>query len=234
MSGRTITIPTPDGEFTGYLARPGLSGSGPGVIVIQEIFGVNTEMRRICDMLAKEGFSALCPDLFWRIEHNIILTDHTEEEWGRAFELFQTVDVDKAVADIGSAITTMRSRPECRGEVGAMGFCLGGLLAYLTAARTDVDAAVGYYGVGIQDRLAEADRIEAPLMLHIAGKDQFVPPEAQEAMKEGLKNRPNITLHSYPDQDHAFAREGGAHYDAAAAGEANARTIAFLREHLGG
>ncbi len=233
MSGQTISISTRGGDFTGYLARPGLTGAGAGVIVIQEIFGVNTEMRRICDWLAKEGLVALCPDLFWRIEPGVCLTDDTEEEWGRAVELMQAVDVDLAVEDIRAAIAALRARAECRGSVGAIGFCLGGLLAYLTAARTDVDAAVGYYGVGIQDRLGEADRISAPVMLHIAGQDRFVPAEAQQAIAAGLGNRNEITLHSYPGMDHAFAREGGAHYDAEQAAVANARTIAFLREHLG-
>jgi len=233
MSGQTISISTPDGDFSGYLARPGLSGTGPGVIVIQEIFGVNTEMRRVCDWLAKEGFTALCPDLFWRIELDICLTDHSEEELGRAFELFGAVDIDQAVSDIGAAITTLRGRIECRGDVGAMGFCLGGLLAYLTATRTDVDATVGYYGVGIQDRLGEASGISAPLLLHIAGKDEFVPPDAQAAMLAGLENTTQVTLAQYPDVGHAFARDGGAHYDADAAGSAHARTLTFLREHLG-
>lgn len=233
MSGQTISITTPDGDFSGYLARPGLSGTGPGVIVIQEIFGVNTEMRRVCDWLAKEGFAALCPDLFWRIEPDICLTDHTEEEQRRAFDLYGEVDVDLAVRDISAAITTLRGRVECRGEVGAIGFCLGGLLAYLTAARTDVDATVSYYGVAIPDRLEEAPAIEAPLLLHIAGKDEFVPPDAQAAITAGLENCTQATLHHYPEAGHAFAREGGAHYDAAVAGEAHGRTLSFLREHLG-
>jgi carboxymethylenebutenolidase len=233
MSGQTISISTKDGDFTGYLARPGLSGTGPGVIVIQEIFGVNTEMRRVCDRLAKEGFVAFCPDLFWRLEPNVCLTDNTEEEWGRAFALMQQLDIDRAIEDIGTSIATLRTRPECRGDVGAIGFCLGGLLAFLTAARTDVDASVGYYGVNIQTRLAEADRISAPLMLHIAGEDRFVPKEAQEAILSGLRNRRQVTLHVYDKVDHAFAREGGAHYDAAAATLANQRTFAFLHEHLG-
>lgn len=232
MSGRTISISTRDGEFTGYLARPGLSGTGPGVIVIQEIFGVNTEMRRVCDWLAREGFVALCPDLFWRIEPGVVLTDNSEEEWGRAIELMQAIDIDKAVEDIGASIATLRTRSECRGDVGAIGFCLGGLLAFLTASRTDVDAAVGYYGVSINTRLPEADRISSPLMLHIAGRDRFVPKEAQDAIAAALRNRSQITLHSYPEMDHAFAREGGEHFDAEQARVANERTIAFLREHL--
>jgi carboxymethylenebutenolidase len=233
MSGQVISIASRDGDFTGYLARPGVSGTGPGVIVIQEIFGVNTEMRRVCDQLAKDGFVALCPDLFWRIEPGVCLTDHTEEEWGRAIELMQAIDIDAAVEDIRTSIAALRTRAECRGDVGAIGFCLGGLLAFLTAARTDVDASVGYYGVGIQERLGEADRIAAPLMLHIAGKDRFVPKEAQDAMTAALGSRHQVTLHAYPDMDHAFAREGGAHYDAEQARLATERTVAFLREHLG-
>lgn len=233
MSGQTISISTKDGDFTGYLARPGLSGTGPGVIVIQEIFGVNTEMRRVCDRLAKEGFVAFCPDLFWRLEPGVCLTDNSEEEWGRAFALMQQLDVDKAIEDVAASIAAIRTRPECRGDVGALGFCLGGLLAFLTASRTDVDASVGYYGVNIQTRLAEADRISAPLMLHIAGDDRFVPKEAQDAIAGGLRNLRQVTLHTYDGVDHAFAREGGAHYDAAAAQLANQRTFAFLHEHLG-
>ncbi len=233
MSGKTITIPTPGGgSFSGYLARPGLTGTGPGVIVIQEIFGVNTFMREICDGLAREGFVALCPDLFWRIEPKIVLTDHTEEEWGRAFELFKAFDVDKGVDDIAAAVKALRGREETTGKVGAVGYCLGGLLAFLTAARTDADAVVGYYGVGVQDRLEEADQIKAPLMLHIAGKDQFTPPPAQEAIATRLKEHPKVTLHSYPDCDHAFARTGGDHFDQAAAVTANERTQAFFEKHL--
>ncbi len=232
MSGTHITIPGPAGQFTGYLARPGLTGTGPGIVVCQEIFGVNTEMRRVCDTLAREGFVALCPDLFHRIEPGIILTDHSEEEWGRAFELFKAFDVDGGIEDISASIDALRAHDACTGKVGAVGYCLGGLLAYLTAARTEADATVGYYGVSIPDFLPEADKIHAPLMLHIAGKDEFVPPAAQSAMKEGLSNHPNVTLHEYPERDHAFARDGGAHYHAEDAALANGRTISFFKQHL--
>lgn len=232
MSGTEIRITGHDGSFMGYLARPGLTGTGPGVVVIQEIFGVNTVMRAVCDRLAKEGYVALCPDLFWRIEPKINITDNTQEEWGRAFELFKAFEVGKGVEDIAAAITALRSNPACTGKVGAVGYCLGGQLAYLTAARTDVDAAVGYYGVAIETRLAEAEKIECPLMLHIAGKDQFVPPAAQAAIREGLKNHPRVTLHGYPENDHAFARVGGEHYDPASAELANGRTREFFAKHL--
>ncbi len=231
MSASEITIQGPDGSFSGYLATPA-SGNGPGVVVIQEIFGVNDVMRGICDELAGEGFVALCPDLFWRIEPGIQLTDKTEAEWKRAFELFGTFDVDAGVKDIAATLTALRAVEACNGKAGAIGYCLGGQLAYLAAARTDSDASVGYYGVNIQEKLDEQANIKRPLMLHIAGKDEFVPPEAQDKIKAGLAGNSQVTIHSYPDRDHAFAREGGAHFHKEDAALANDRTATFLKTHL--
>lgn len=230
MSGETITIKGPDGSFSGYLSKP-KSGTGPGVVVIQEIFGVNKVMRDLCDWLAAEGYVALCPDLFWRIEPGIDITDQSEAEWKKAFDLFGKFNVDLGVRDIATTISTLR--PMTSGKIGAVGYCLGGQLAYLTACHTDADASVGYYGVNIQNRLADAKGINAPLMLHIAGKDEFVPPEAQEAVVKGLHDNPHVTIHRYPAMDHAFARPGGAHYDKATAEEANDRTLKFFARHLG-
>ncbi len=232
MTGTEITIDGPDGSFMGYLSAPA-SGKGPGVVVIQEIFGVNKPMRLICDGLAAEGFVALCPDLFWRIEPGIQLTDKTEEEWKQAFDLFGKFDPDAGVKDIGTTITHLRGVDGVNGKVGSIGYCLGGLLAYLTAARTDCDASVGYYGVGIQDRLDEQSNISRPLLLHVAEKDEFVPPEAQTKVKDGLAANTNVTIHSYAGLDHAFARPGGQHYDETGANLANQRTDEFLHAHLG-
>lgn len=225
MRGQDITIQGPDGDFMAYRA-----GEGPAIIVIQEIFGVNAVMRDLCDWLAGEGYRAICPDLFWRIEPGIQLTDQTEAEWARAFELYQAFDADAGVRDIAAAIA--HARKAGAQKVGAVGYCLGGFLAYLTAARTDADASVGYYGVGIQDALAEAKAITKPLMLHIAGKDEFVPPEAQAHIHAALDDHAQITLHDYPERDHAFAREGGAHFNADDAATANSRTLAFFKQHL--
>ena len=232
MSGETITIKGPDGSFSGYLAKP-KSGAGPkaAIVVIQEIFGVNKVMRDLCDWLAGEGYVALCPDLFWRIEPGVDITDQSEAEWKKAFDLFGKFDADKGVADIATTIEKLRDLSS--GKVGAVGYCLGGQLAYLTACHTGVDASVGYYGVNIQNRLDDAKGISSPLMLHIAGKDEFVPPEAQEAVVKGLNDNPHVTIHRYPAMDHAFARPGGAHYDKAAAEEANDRTLKFFARHLG-
>jgi carboxymethylenebutenolidase len=231
MTGTDITIGGRDGSFGGYLAAPS-SGRGPGVVVIQEIFGVNKVMRDIADDYAARGYFALAPDLFWRIEPGVQLTDKSDAEWKRAFDLMNKFEPDMGVGDIQASIDHLRGLDGCTGKVGAVGYCLGGLLAYLTAARTDVDASVGYYGVNIDQKLDEAKNIRKPLMLHVAEKDQFVKPEAQKKIADALSGNRLITLHSYPQMDHAFAREGGAHYDKACADLANGRTSTFFKQHL--
>jgi len=232
MSGRDVTIMGADGKFGGYLASPA-SGHGPAVVVIQEIFGVNDVVRKICDDHAARGRFALAPDLFWRLEPGVQLTDKTQEDWGKAFGFMQRFDADKGVQDIQATINHARKIPGVSGKVGTVGYCLGGRLAYLSATRTDTDASVGYYGVYIQASLDEAKNIKKPLMLHIAAKDQFTPPEAQKQIMDGLKDNRLVTLHVYPEMDHAFAREGGQHYDKACADLANTRTDTFFRQHLG-
>jgi carboxymethylenebutenolidase len=189
-------------------------------------------VRGVADGLAAQGYVALAPDLFWRLEPGVDITDRTDAEWKKALDLMNRFDVAKGVEDIQAAIAMLRARPDVR-KVGAVGYCLGGQLAYLTAARTDADASVGYYGVNIPAFLGEAANIANPLMLHIAAEDGFVPKPAQEQMIAGLKDNPNVTLHRYDGVDHAFARPGGAHYDRNAADLANSRTADFLRRHLG-
>ena len=226
-----ITIEGPDGSFSAYLALPA-STPAPGIVVAQEIFGVNQVMRDVCDWLADEGFVACCPDIFWRIEPGIQLTDKTEAEWARAFELFGLFDADKGIEDLKAALAQLRGHEACNGKAGSVGYCLGGKLAYLMATRSDSDCNVSYYGVGLNELLGEAGSIAAPLLLHVASKDQFVPPEAQEAIKTGLAGNSNVTLHVYEGQDHAFARPGGDHYDQAAAELANSRSIELLKGNL--
>jgi carboxymethylenebutenolidase len=231
MTGQTVTIKGKDGDFSGYLASPA-TGRGPGIVVIQEIFGVNQVMRDIADGMASRGFFALVPDLFWRLEPNVQLTDKTDADWKKALDLMNRFDADKGTADIQSSIDHLRALPGCTGKVGALGYCLGGQLAYLTAARTNSDASVGYYGINIQNRLDEAGKIKHPLMLHIAEADEYVPPEAQAKIEAGLKDNPNVTLYRYPLMNHAFARVGGAHYDKAMADHANIRSATFFRQNL--
>lgn len=224
----------PDGEFSAYIARPAGDGPRPAVVVIQEIFGVNAVMREICEELASWcGYLAVCPDLFWRLEPGIDITDQTQAEWDKAMDLMNRFDVDKGVEDIRLVIDQLRKSGDCNGKVGAVGYCLGGKLAFLTAARTDADASVAYYGVGLDAHLAEAAGLERPLMLHIAEEDQFVPKAAQAKIVAALEGEPKVTLHAYPGRDHAFARQGGKHFHQADAALANERTAAFFKTHLG-
>ena len=231
MSER-MTIAVRGGAFSAYVARPA-EPKAPAVVAIQEIFGVNAVMRQVCDDLAAKGFIAVCPDLFWRLEPGVDITDKTKAEWDKALNLMGRFDADKGVEDIRAAMDVIRRDPQCSGKVGAVGYCLGGRLAYLTATRTDSDASVGYYGVGIENYLGEAELLARPLMLHIAGEDGFVPKDAQKRIVSALKDHPQVTLHTYAGRDHAFARPGGEHYDAEDAALANRRTDAFFKKHLG-
>jgi carboxymethylenebutenolidase len=229
-----ITINSFDGgEFDAYIAQP-KSGYGPGIVILQEIFGVNQHMRAVADWYAEHGFVALCPDLFWRQERGIQLTDKTEAEWQKAFALYQGLDEAKAADDSAAAVELLRKHPACTGKVGALGFCLGGNLAYLLAVRYQPDAAVGYYGVSIEKSLDEAKNLRSPLLLHIAGKDKYCPPEAQALIHKALDRNPLVSLHDYADQDHAFGRPGGEHYNSQAAELANLRTLEFFVRHLNG
>jgi len=227
-----ITIRAADGgSFSAYQATP-KSGKGPGVLLIQEIFGVNQVMRGLADGIAAQGYAVLCPDLFWRQQPGIQITDKTEAEWARAFELYKGFNEAKGVDDLKSTLAHLRKLPACTGKAGSVGYCLGGKLAYLMATRSDADCSVGFYGVGIEGALEEAKSIKKPLLLHIAAKDQFCPPEAQAKIQAGLKGNAHVAIHVYPGMDHAFARPGGQHYDKASADLANSRTADFFRKHL--
>jgi len=230
-----ITIDAADGgSFSAYLATPELDAA-PGIIVIQEIFGVNQVMRDLCDTFAAAGYIAACPDLFWRIEPGVQLTDQSQEEWDRAFELMNAFlpDFEKGVGDIQAAINHLRGLDSCNGKVGAVGYCLGGSLAYAAACFTDSDVSVGYYPVQIEDSLGLATNISHPLILHIAEADGFCPPEAQTQIANALGSHDKVTLYNYPGVDHAFARIGGGNYNTQAATLADQRSRAFLSAALG-
>ena len=219
-----------DGEIPAYVARPAGSAKA-AIIVIPEIFGVNAGIRQKADKWAAAGYLAVAPDIFWRLAPGVELDPDLEAELGQAFGYFQQYDPSDGVYDIESAIKWIRSEAGIA-KVGCAGYCLGGRLAYMAAARTDVDASVGYYGVMIDQMLDEAHHIAKPLMLHIPTADHFVGPEAQAAIHAGLDDHPRVTLHDYPGLDHGFAAEMGDRRDAAGATLADSRTAAFLAEHL--
>lgn len=232
ITTREVTIPSHDGKsFSAYLTVPA-SGHGPGLVLCQEIFGVNDFMRRAAQLLAEEGYVVLVPDLFWRQQPGIQLTDGPAD-MPRAFELYKGFDVDLGLKDIASTVAQLRELPEQQGGVGVLGYCLGGKLAYLAACRTDVDVAVGYYGVGIEDSLDEAATLRGRLVLHIAEQDGFCPPEARQRILEALGGKPGVELYVYPGMDHAFARTGGDHYDKPSALMAHQRSMAALQRAIG-
>ena len=222
------------GDMGVYVAVPAGTPRA-AIIVVPEIFGVNPGIRQKCDKLAADGYLAVAPDIFWRFAPGVELNPDVEAELQQAFGYFQRYDANDGVIDIEAVIKAIRAgiagQPPV-GKVGLVGYCLGGKLAYLAAARTDIDCSVGYYAVGVPDMLNESHAIANPLALHIAGADGFVPAEAQAAMHAGLDSHPKVTLFDYPGLDHGFATEMGDRRDAAGAELADSRTTAFFAEHL--
>ncbi len=229
-----ITIKSFDGKsFGAYCAMP-TSGNGPGLIVIQEIFGVNAGLRKICDDFATKGYIAVCPDLFWRQEPGVQITDKTPAEWDRAMELYKGFDGEAGVRDLLSTLAYLRTMKGCSGKVGAVGYCLGGRLAYLMAARSDVDATSSYYGVGLDELLDEVHDIRMPTILHIAALDKYVPEPKRQKIIKSTSHNPVIQVYVYEGVDHAFARPNGQNYNKAAADLANERTDKLFAECLHG
>jgi carboxymethylenebutenolidase len=228
----TIDIKTPDGTFHAYRAQPKVTPA-PAVVVLQEIFGINADVKETCQWLAQQGFIALAPDLFWRIEPGVSMSSLNEAEWKRGFQLYQAFDRDRGVSDIAATLQAARKLPQASGKAGVMGFCLGGLMTYLTAVRTGADAAAFYYGGETDKYLEEVKALRTPMIMHLAEADEYIPPPARQKIVESVKNNPLVQVYTYPNCHHAFARHNGVHYDAAAAKLANGRSIEFLKAHLG-
>jgi carboxymethylenebutenolidase len=220
-----------DATIPAYVARP-TDTPKAAIIVIPEIFGVNPGIRSKADSWAAKGYLAVAPDIFWRFAPGVELDPDVEAELQEAFGYFGQFDPDLGVQDIEAAIHWIR-RSEGVARVGCAGYCLGGRMAYMAAARTDIDASVGYYGVMIDQMLGESHAIANPLMLHIPTADHFVGPEAQAAIHAGLDGHARVTLHDYRGLDHGFAAEMGNRRDEAGAALADGRTEAFFAEHLG-
>jgi len=220
------------GEFTAYVWEPKTKQKAGAVVLIQEIFGVNDALRATAEELAAQGFIAVAPDLFWRQQPGVNLTDKSEAEWKQAFALMNGFNQDKGVEDLKVTLAAARKLPGCNGNAGTMGFCLGGRLAVMMATRSDADVNVSYYGVGLDNLTGEFANIAAPLMLHIAEKDEYFPTAAQETLLDALEDNEWVDAFIYPGVQHAFARVNGVHYDARAAVIANGRTTELLAEIL--
>lgn len=226
----TLTVSTEAGDFTAYLARP-TRDDAPAVVVLHEVFGVNADMRQTCDDLAQAGFLAVCPDLFWQIEPGLDLDPRSEADIAKAYALYAAFDRDVGVRDIAETVRAAAVAGST-GKVGLMGFCLGGLMAYLAAARGPIDAVVAYHGGDTEKYLDEAPAINAPMLMHLAEKDEFISPAAQDAIRAALVHNRDVEIHIYPGCNHAFSRHGGDHFDAAAAELSRRRSLDFLAINL--
>jgi carboxymethylenebutenolidase len=232
MAGSFIEVVAQDGgRFNAYMARPA-QGSGPGLVLLQEIFGINDHMRSMADRYAEEGYVVLVPDLFWRMKPGIVL-GYGEADVKQALGYLERFDIDRSIDDIAAALAALRALPEQVGKVGAIGYCLGGRLAMLAAARTDVDCAVSYYGVGCEAYLDEVQTIRCPMVFHFAENDALCPPDVRERISAALRQRPQIEQYVYPGCDHAFATPARPQYNKPATMMAYSRTLALLRKVLG-
>jgi carboxymethylenebutenolidase len=227
----TLDVNTPDGAFKAYIARPAILPA-PAVVVVQEIFGVNADLRDTCDELAKQGYFALSPDLFWRMEPGVDLSDQTEAEWKKGFALYTAFDYPSGVADITATLQVARTLSGASGKVGLMGYCLGGLMTFLTTARRGADASVVFYGGNTEKHLDEARNIKNPLMMHLGEEDEYISKEAQREIIAALAGNEFAEVFTYAGCRHAFARHRGIHFDKDAARLANRRTADFFQRHL--
>ncbi len=202
ITSKTVSITAADGGvFNAYLALPE-GGRGPALVLLQEIFGVNRHLRELADRYAEEGYVTIAPDLFWRLQPGVEL-GYSEADVKAAFDFYGRFDPDQAIKDVADTIRALRAMPECNGKVGAIGFCLGGMLAYLTAARCNIEAAVSYYGVGIEKRLNETGAVRCPMVLHFGELDKFVPAAARDAVAAAFKERDDV-----PPRSRTRARSG--------------------------
>jgi carboxymethylenebutenolidase len=232
MAGSFIEVAARDGgRFNAYMARPA-QGSGPGLVLLQEIFGINDYLKQTADRYAEEGYVVVVPDLFWRMQPNVVL-GYDGDDMKRALDFHAKFDVDLAVRDIAATLDALRALPEQQGKVGTVGYCLGGKLAMLAAARTDVDCAVSYYGVGLEAYLDEVKNIRCPMVFHFPENDAYCPPPVREQIMAALRTHAYIERYVYPGCDHAFAAPARPQYDKPAAMMAYSRTLALLRKVLG-
>ncbi len=227
MAGIQIKATDGSGEFFAYVVEPKTKPAGV-VVLIQEIFGVNQAMRDTAAWVGDLGFIAVCPDLFWRIEPGIDITDKSDAEWKRAFELFQAFDQAKGIEDLKATVAAARTLPGANGKVATMGFCLGGRLAFMMAEQSDADANISYYGVGLDGLLGDLNKVTKPLIVHIADKDEYFPAEGRAKVVAATKGNPHVASYVYPNADHAFARVNGIHWDGRSATIANGRSAEAL------
>jgi len=230
MAGSFITIDSPQGKFEAYLALPP-TGKGPGIVLFQEIFGVNRHIRACADQYAMDGYVVIAPDMFWRQKPRLEL-GYTPDEIATARGYMTTSKFEEQVPDIEATVATLKARPEMTGRIGAIGYCMGGRMAYFTAATAGIDAASCWYGGGIQDNLDKAAAVKCPIQFHYGEKDAMIPVDtAVESVRKAFAGK-TAEVHVYRNADHGFACwDRGTYYQPAAA-LAHGRTLQFFATHL--
>lgn len=231
MRKSDVSVPLSDGEMASYLAMPDSKPRG-AVIAIMEIWGVNETMKALAEEFAAAGFICLVPDLFWRLEAGVQLSERNPEDVQKAFDLYYHFDYDQGVVDLEATAGFLRAMPEGNGKAAAVGYCLGGKMCYLMCCRTDIDCAVAYYGTYIEHSIKEVGNLARPFMLHQSLKDRWVQPEVNQFIERKLSSSPLVTIYKYPEAGHAFARKGSEAYREADSILALRRTCDFLADHL--
>lgn len=227
-----LTVTAGDGgKFNCHVEKPGKPATA-AVIIIQEIFGITNWLKSTAEWYASNGYLAIVPDLFWRLEPNLNLNDRNEKDLQKAFKLYGEFNKDKGVEDLKSVLAEVRGMKVGSGKVGCSGYCLGGLMTYLMACRSDIDCSAAYYGGGIDEYVSEGDKLKKPIIMHLAEEDGHITKDKQAKIKNALGHNPLVTIYTYPKLDHAFCRVGGENYNMEAAELANSRTIAFFKTNL--
>jgi carboxymethylenebutenolidase len=230
MSGQSVSIKSQDGQtFSGYLARPE-NPNGAGVLVIQEIFGVNSHIRDVANLYAAAGFVALAPDLFWRTDRNLEI-GYSEAEIQKGIGIMMKTDPEKAIEDLASSASALRTEYGAK-HVGCVGYCMGGLYTFRLACRNVVNAAVAYYGGGTEQFLAEATQLNTPLLMHFALNDAYIPLDAINKIKTAFTGNPHVQVDTYAGVDHGFNCDQRGSYNRQAAMLAFARSLTFFNNHL--
>ena len=232
LSDSTEVVTTHDGgRMPAFIARPP-SGDGPGVVVLQEIFGVTDYIKQRARDLAALGYVALVPQLYWRLGSDIELPENTPEGLQQAFGYMQRLDQAQAVDDAAAALEHLRALPQTSSKAGVLGFCMGGRLAFMVAAAAEPDVVVSYYGSGIASQLQDAPRVTAPIVFHFGAADPYLPVAEAEQIRAAFSHHPNTEVHIHADAGHAFDNPSPMFHHAAAAREAWPQTAAFLKRHL--
>jgi len=228
-NSKWIDIDTNDGSFGAYLSLP-RGGKGPGIVLLQEIFGVNQHIRNVADQYAADGYVVLAPDLFWRQSPRIEL-GYNDEEWKRAYALMQATDFALAQQDVAATVKVLRGLAGDE-KIASLGYCFGGRLSYHTAANGLVDAAVAYYGGGIQNALDRAPEIKVPLLMHFGAADSHIPLDAVKSIAERFDDNEQVEIHVYEGAQHGFNCNHRSSYHQRAAAEAHGNSLLFLSEQL--